>query len=352
MNEEPMKRKALRIMPAAAAADAPAGPKIVILATGGTIAETQADPMKAGCKTGALRVEDLIRAVPRIRGRADLTVEQFSNIASRNMDGRMWLRLAGRVNKLLRRGDVGGMVITHGTDTMEETAWFLNLVVKSGKPVVMTGAMRPATAVGADGPANLLNAVAVAAHPDAGGRGVLVTLNDEIHFAREIEKRDSTQPDAFKSPNRGLAGAARAGAVRFFGRPATPHTGASEFSVEGARSLPRVEIVYSHANMGRDFIDCAVEKGAAGIVLAGVGAGNVSDRALAALSDAIRKGVAVVRSSRTGGGIVMRNSEMDDEKTGTIAAMEFNPQKARVLLMLALMKTSDPKAIQEAFLKY
>ena len=156
-------------------------------ATGGTIAETQADPMKAGCKTGALRVEDLIRAVPRIRGRADLTGEQFSNIASRNMDDRMWLRLAGRVNKLLRRGDVGGMVITHGTDTIEETAWFLNLVVKSGKPVVMTGAMRPATAVGADGPANLFNAVAVAAHPDAGGRGVLPRITGRAWITGRAE---------------------------------------------------------------------------------------------------------------------------------------------------------------------
>ena len=334
------------------AAGAPAKPKIVVLATGGTIAGTQADPMKAGYRSGTVRVGDLIRAVPRISGLADVTGEQFSNIGSRNMGDRIWLKLAGRVNSLLKRGDVGGIVITHGTDTMEETAWFLNLVVKSGKPVVMTGAMRPSTAIGADGPANLFNAVAVAAHPDAGGRGVLVALNDEIHFAREVEKRDSTRPDAFESRNRGLAGAAGTGVVRFFGRPAAPHTAASEFSVGGAHALPRVDIVYSHANMRRDFIDCAVEKGAAGIVLAGVGAGNAADPALAALSDATRKGVAVVRSSRTGGGIVMRNIEVDDDRMGTIAAMEFNPQKARVLLMLALMKTSDPRTIQEIFLKY
>jgi L-asparaginase len=268
------------------------------------------------------------------------------------MNNEVWLKLAKRVNTALKRKDVAGIVITHGTDTMEETAWFLNLTVKSDKPVVMAGSMRPATAIGADGPANLYNAVAVAIHPEAGGRGVLVVLNDEIHFAREIEKQSSTQLDTFKSPNRGRAGVVNNGAVHFFNKPSAPHTTASEFSVENVDALPRVEIVYSYANLGRDFIDNAVEQGAKGLILAGVGDGNSTDPALAALGDAVKKGVVVARSSRTGSGLVVRNVEVDDDQMGTVAAMELNPQKARVLLMLALLKTADAREIQNMFLKY
>jgi len=329
-----------------------AKPKIVVLATGGTIAGAQASTKEAGYKSGTFKVEDLIKAVPQLMDLADLTGEQIVNIGSQNMNNEVWLKLAKRVNAVLKQKDVGGVVITHGTDTMEETAYFLNLVVKSDKPVVMVGSMRPATAISADGPANLYNAVAVAIHPDAMGRGVLVVLNDEIHYAREIEKQNSTQLDTFKSPNRGRAGVVNTGAVHFFNKPAMPHTTASEFSVEGVDTLPRVEIIYSYANLGRDFIDCAVEKGAKGLVLAGVGDGNSTDPALAALGDAVKKGVVVVRSSRTGSGLVVRNVEIDDDKMGTVAAMELNPQKARVLLMLVLIKTNNPKEIQDKFLKY
>ncbi|MFH1476557.1 MAG: type II asparaginase [Verrucomicrobiota bacterium] len=331
---------------------ASAKPKIVVLATGGTIAGAQASTKEVGYKSGTFNVTDLIKAVPQITELADLTGEQIVNIGSQNMNNEVWLKLAERVNITLKQKDVAGVVITHGTDTMEETAWFLNLVVKSAKPVVMVGSMRPATATSADGPANLYNAVAVAIHPDAMGRGVLVVLNDEIHYAREIEKQNSTQLDTFKSPNRGRAGVVNTGAVHFFNRPSAPHTTATEFSVEGVDTLPRVEIIYSYANSGRDFIDCAVAKGAKGLVLAGVGDGNSTDPTLAALSDAVKKGVVVVRSSRTGSGLVVRNVEIDDDKMGTVAAMELNPQKSRVLLMLALMKTDNPKEIQDKFLKY
>lgn len=336
----------------ALASIASAKPKIVVLATGGTIAGAQASTKEVGYKSGSFKVEDLIKAVPQITDLADLTGEQIVNIGSQNMNNEVWLKLAQRVNAVLKQDDVAGVVITHGTDTMEETSYFLNLVVKSDKPVVMVGSMRPATATSADGPANLYNAVAVAIHPDAKGRGVLVVLNDEIHYAREIEKQNSTQLDTFKSPNRGRAGVANTGSVHFFNKPAAPHTIATEFSIEGVDTLPRVEIIYSYANLGRDLIDCAVEKGTKGLVLAGVGDGNSTDPALAALGDAIKKGVVVARSSRTGSGLVVRNVEIDDDKMGTVAAMELNPQKARVLLMLALMKTSNPKEIQTKFLKY
>ncbi|MCX6993151.1 MAG: type II asparaginase [Kiritimatiellaeota bacterium] len=353
-----MKRQMVLVLAAIAAvmlalaSVASAKPKIVVLATGGTIAGAQASTKEVGYKSGTFKVEDLIKAVPQISELADLTGEQIVNIGSQNMNNEVWLKLAKRVNAVLKQEDIAGVVITHGTDTMEETAYFLSLVVKSDKPVVMVGSMRPATATSADGPANLYNAVAVAIHPDARGRGVLVVLNDEIHYAREIEKQNSTQLDTFKSPNRGRAGVANTGAVHFFNKPATLHTTASEFSVDGVDVLPRVEIIYSYANLGRDFIDCAVEKGAKGLVLAGVGDGNSTDPALAALGDAVKKGVVVVRSSRTGSGLVVRNVEIDDDKMGTVAAMELNPQKARVLLMLALMKTSNPKEIQDKFLKY
>jgi len=265
----------------------------------------------------------------------------------------VWLKLAHRINEVLK-GDVDGIVITHGTDTMEETAYFLSLVVKSDKPVVLVGSMRPATAIGADGPANLYNAVALAGNPEAKGRGPLIVLNDEIHYAREAQKMNSTQLDTFKSPNRGRAGVMNVGRAYFFYRNPAKHTTESEMSVEGAalKDLPRVEIVYSYANLGREMIDFLVEKGVKGIVLAGVGDGNSTDTAIAALSDAAKKGVAVVRATRTGSGLVVRNIEIDDDKLGFIASMELSPQKARILLMLGLMKTSDPKKLQEYFLGY
>ena len=326
--------------------------KIKIVATGGTIAGAQADVKEAGYKAGTFRVEDLINAVPQLKTLADLSGEQIVNIGSQDMNNEVWLKLAKRVNELLKQPDVDGIVITHGTDTLEETGYFLNLVVKSSKPVVLVGSMRPATSISAEGPMNLYNAVAVAAHPDAKGRGVMAVLNDEIHFAREIQKQNSTQLDTFKSPNRGRAGLVNNGTVYFFSKPIPKHTAEAEFSIEGSDSLPRVEIVYAYANVGREFIDAAVKAGVKGIVLAGVGDGNATAPAIEALQEAAKKGVAVVRSSRTGSGVVARNMELNDDKLGFIASMELNPQKARVLLMLGLMKTSDTKKLQEYFMQY
>jgi L-asparaginase len=228
-------------------------------------------------------------------------------------------------------------------------------VVKSDKPVVLVGSMRPATAIGADGPANLYNAVALAGNPDARDRGPLIVINDEIHYAREAQKTNSTNLDTFKSPNRGRAGVMNTGKANFFYPNNTRHTTKSEFSVDGlqAKDLPRVEIVYSYANFGRDIIDYLVSTGGVkGLVLAGVGDGNSTDTAMAALADAAKKGVAVVRATRTGSGLVVRNVEVDDDKLGLIASMELNPQKARVLLMLGLLKTNDPKRLQEYFNEY
>jgi L-asparaginase len=235
---------------------------------------------------------------------------------------------------------------------MEETAFFLNLVVRAVKPIVLVGAMRPATAISADGPMNLFNAVAVAAHAGARGRGVLVVANDEIHFAREIAKTNTTQVGTFASGHRGLAGLVTAGRIHFYAAPVRRHTRASEFSLEKISALPRVDIIYAHAGMGRDLIDAAVNAGARGLVIAGVGDGNLSALALAACAGAAKRGVAIVRSSRTGGGVVERNIEIDDDRHGFIVADELNPQKARVLLMLGLTRTRDGAKLQELFFRY
>ena len=329
-----------------------AKPRVVILATGGTIAGAQAAGQDAGYKSGSFQVEDLIKAVPNLGELADISGEQIVNIGSQDMNNEVWLKLAKRVNEVLAKGDVDAVVITHGTDTMEETGYFLNLVTHSTKPVVLVGSMRPATATSADGSANIYNAVSVAVHPKARGRGVMVLLNDEIHYAREVTKTNTTQLDTFKSPNRGKAGMTNAGRVYWYDPLVTKHTSTSVFSVDGLSELPRVEIFYAYANVGREFIDQCVALGCKGMVLAGVGDGNATQAAVAGLQDAIKKGVAVVRSSRTNGGITDRNVELNDDEMGSIASMELNPQKARVLLLLGLTKTSDAKKLQEYFYQY
>jgi L-asparaginase len=330
----------------------PAKPRVAVLATGGTIAGSQATRPRRGYKAGVFSIESLIAAAPGIESLATLDPDHVASIGSQDMGEAVWRSLAGRTQAALDDERVAGVVITHGTDTMEETAYFLNLVVRSTKPVVLVGAMRPATAISADGPMNLYNAVATAADPNAGGRGVLVVANDEIHFAREVAKTNTTQVGTFRSTHRGLAGLVSSGRLHFYGMPVRRHTAASEFEVPARRALPRVDIVYAHAGMGRELVAAAVRAGARGIVVAGVGNGNLGAAALAAVAAASRDGVAVVRSTRTGGGIVERNVEMDDDRLGFIAADELNPQKARILLMLGLTRTSDPRRLQEMFYAY
>ena len=344
----------IAVIAVAISAYAQAKPNVKILATGGTIAGAQASSSEVGYKSGTFSVDDLIKAVPNLKDLADLTGEQLANIGSQTMNHEVWLKLAKRVNEVLKDSGTDGVVITHGTDTLEETAYFLSLVVKSDKPVVLVGSMRPATAISADGPANLYNAVALAASAEARGHGPLIVIDDEIHYAREAQKTNTTELDTFKSPNRGKAGVINVGKIEFFSQNTTRHTSKSEFSVNGKEvsDLPRVEIVYSYENLGPEMINFLVQQGVKGIVLAGVGDGNSTDAAIAALSAAAKKGVAVVRSSRTGSGLVLRNVEVDDDKLGFIAAGELSPQKARILLMLALMNTSDPAKLQQFFRQY
>jgi len=329
-----------------------AKPAIKILATGGTIAGAQADAKSYGYKSGSFKVEDLINAVPQLKELADLTGEQVANIGSQDMNDAVWLKLAQRVNQVLASPDVDGVVITHGTDTMEETAFFLDLTVKSDKPVVLVGSMRPATAVSADGPANLYSAVAVASSPGAKARGVLVVLNDEAHAARNVTKTDTTSVDTFKSLNRGPVALVHTGQIAWFEQMDRRHTSKSEFDVSGRTQLPRVDIIYAHANMSPDLIDAAVKAGAKGLVVAGVGDGNMTDQALAALGRARKAGVVVVRSTRLPEGLVLRNNEVNDDQQGFVASGEFTAPKARVLLQVALTKTNDVKQVQRMFDTY
>jgi len=323
-----------------------------VIATGGTIAGAQAKPGEYGYKAGAYDVAALIAAVPNIGSLANITGEQLVNIGSQDMNNEIWLQLADRVAQVLNDPSVDGVLVTHGTDTLEETSYFLSLVTKSAKPVVMVGSMRPATAVSADGPGNLYNAVAVATDPRARSRGTLVCLNEEIHYARNVVKTDTTSVQTFKSLNRGPAGVVHTGKVKWF-EPMDRKVGLeSEFSVTGLDELPRVDIIYAHANMSADLIGAAIENGAQGLVIAGVGDGNMTHQALEALHKAATAGIVVVRSTRLPAGIVLRNNEINDDEMGFVASGELNPAKSRVLLMLALTRTKDPARIQQIFEEY
>lgn len=327
-------------------------PHVMILATGGTIAGSAESQTSVGYTSGAVTVDVLIKAVPGLTKIARISGEQVASIGSQDMNNEVWLKLAKRVNDILKADTVDGIVITHGTDTMEETAYFLQLVVKGRKPVVLTGSMRPSTALSADGPLNIYNAVAVAGDTGSRGRGVLVAVNDNIHGGREITKTNTTSVQTFESPQYGLIGTTLYGKQSYFRYPFRKYTNTSEFTIDGVSAFPRVDVIYAHANMSPDLIDAAVKNGAKGLIIAGVGDGNMTTPALEALARAAKSGVVIVRSSRVPYGHTWRNSEVDDDKYGFVAGGELLPSKARVLLMLALLKTSDPLAIQKMFDTY
>ena len=331
-------------------AEAPQGalPTVMVLATGGTIAGAAATDVQAGYTSGQVGVDQLIAAVPQARKLANLKGEQISNIGSQDMNDAVWVKLAARINELAAQPDVAGIVITHGTDTIEETAYFLNLVVKTTKPVVLTAAMRPATALSADGPLNFFNAVAVAADKAAVNRGVLVVINDWIHGAASLTKTSTTAVQTFLSPQAGLIGTVAYGKAEFNRGPIGKHTTGSEFAVTGTSTLPRVDIIMAYENMDGSLIDAAASAGARGIVIAGVGNGDVTEAAVKALAAQAAKGIICVRASRVAVGRVERNVELDDDKLGFVASLDKNPQKARVLLRLALVKAGRTAAeVQE-----
>ena len=325
---------------------------VVILATGGTIAGAAATGTQAGYTSGAVNIDAMIAGVPGITDLATIKGEQISNVGSQDMTFDIMLKLARRINELAKSPAVDGIVITHGTDTMEDTAFFLNLTVKTDKPVVMVGSMRPSTAVSADGPLNLYNAVGVAADPKAAGRGVLVVMNDSIQGAHSLTKTSTTSVQTFMSPLRGLVGTANYGKNDYFTSPEWKHTTQSEFDITGVTTLPRVDIIYASADMSPDLIECAATNGAQGIVIAGVGNGNINKASVTAAANAVKKGVVVVRSSRVATGSVGRNVELNDDELGFIASDELNPQKARILLTLALLTKRTPAQVQQLFYAY
>ncbi|WP_369795575.1 type II asparaginase [Campylobacter sputorum] len=329
-----------------------AKPTIYILATGGTIAGGGDSALSGNYKSGTVTVDKLIAAVPQINEIANIKGEQISNIGSQDMNNEIWLKLSKRVNELLKTNDVDGIVITHGTDTMEATSYFLSLTLKSKKPVVFVGAMRSGTSLSADGPLNIYNAVNVAMDKSSMNKGALVAMNDEIHAAREVTKTNTTNVATFKSPNSGKIGSVNYGIVDYLLTPARKHSVDSEFDVSKLDKLPKVEIVYAYANDSADFVNLAVKNGAKGIILAGMGNGNPSTGVQDALANAAKQGVVVVRSSRVGSGSTSVGAEVDDKKLGFVTADSLNPQKSRVLLMLALTKTNDVNKIQEMFKMY
>jgi len=331
--------------------------RLVLLATGGTIAGAQSETQAGRYTAGSLNADDLIAAVPGLAALADLSCEQVASVGSQNMTHAVWALLAARTTALLADPDIDGVVITHGTDTLEETAYFLSLTLPWSKPVVLVGAMRPATAMSADGPANLYQAVALAATEIAARFGPVVLMNDEIHAAQGVQKMASSGVAAFASPN-----GARLGVVAGVQPIWAPHVApaldaaftptAARFDVRQhpAHTWPRVEIVYSHADAQGDAIDEAAVR-SQGIVLAGVGGGYATDALMAGMERAVARGVVIVRATRTGSGFVARNIEVDDDAMGFMAAGWLNPAKARILLMLCLLAGHPPQFIQDAFLR-
>jgi L-asparaginase len=322
-------------------------PKIHVLATGGTIAGRLVSTGPR-YRAGVLGVDALLDGVPALRGLADFNGEQIANIGSQDMDESLWLKLARRVNELLDDPDVDGVVITHGTDTLEETACFLDLTVRSPKPVVLVGAIRPTGALGSDGGVNLLDAVTVAANPGSTGRGVLVVMHGSLFEARDVTKVSTSAMPAFAAPNSGPLGQLIDGRIYFGHRTGlSPKRPVYEVSI--LNELPPVGIVYGHVGVSAAPVKALLEAGCRGIICAGVGSGNMHHDVLAALGNASSRGVVVVRASRVPSGLTLRNVEVDDNRYGFVAAGSLNPQKARVLLQLALTRTRKPEEVQKVF---
>ena len=327
-------------------------PNIHILATGGTIAGSGASATATNYTAGQVAIGTLLDAVPDLKNIANVTGEQVVRIGSQDMNDEVWLILAKRINELLAKPEVDGVVITHGTDTMEETAYFLNLTVKSDKPVVLVGAMRPSTAISADGPLNLYNAVVTAMDKASVGKGVLVVMNGIILGAENVTKMHTTSVETFQAPNAGALGYLFNSKVYYNQSPLKKHTTQSAFDVTDLDKLPKVGIVYSHSNIYSDMVEPMLENGYQGIVHAGVGNGNIHKNIFPVLEKARQKGIQVVRSSRVPTGPSTLDNEVDDAHYQFVASQQLNPQKARVLLMLALTQTNDWQQIQEYFNEY
>lgn len=326
---------------------------VVVLATGGTIAGAGASAANSATYQAAkVGIEQLIAGIPELNQLANVRGEQVMQIASESITNENLLQLGRRVAELADSKDVDGIVITHGTDTLEETAYFLNLVEKTDKPIVVVGSMRPGTAMSADGMLNLYNAVAVAGSKNARGKGVLVTMNDEIQSGRDVSKMINIKTEAFKSPW-GPLGMVVEGKSYWFRLPAKRHTMDSEFDIKNIKSLPDVEIAYGYGNVSDTAYKALAQGGAKAIIHAGTGNGSVSSRVVPTLQELRKNGIQIIRSSHVNaGGFVLRNAEQPDDKYDWVVAHDLNPQKARILAMVALTKTQDSKELQRMFWEY
>jgi L-asparaginase len=330
-------------------------PHVHLLATGGTISN------RSG---GRLTAEDLAGSMPGVDKLVRLTYEQFANVASSQLTLDQWLNLARRINDLYAsdRG-LAGVVVTSGTDTLEETAFFLHLTVKDVRPVVVVGSMRNPSTLGYEGAANLLEAIRVAADPAARDKGALVVLNDEINSARDVTKTDALRLQTFRSREYGKLGVVDGDRVHFGRQIPQRHTSHSEFDVSGVKELPRVDVIMTYQGASGDLIKAAVDAGAKGIVMATAGAGSTSGTQGEGLDYAAQKGVFIVTSTRTGAGRIVPPRPVTNPSTNagsaqqrrrafTIAAEDHAPVKARVLLMLALLKAQSRTEIQRMFSEY
>lgn len=320
---------------------------IRILATGGTIAGRGGSATGRAYRPGQIGIDQLLAEAAALGLETVCEAREIAQVGSQDIGWEEWSALHRETEAALADPAVCGIVITHGTDTAEETAFLLYLTLPAGKPVVLTGAMRPADALGSDGMRNLANALRTASDPDAGGRGVLVVMSDHVFAARDVRKAATQGAEAFRGFPRGSIGAVTPASLDWFGPPSR--------AGEPARfawpaSLPRVDILFAHAAMDRALIDAAIAAGARGLVLAGLGQGNAPRTVLEALGEAAARGIAVVRSSRVDQGLVDRNVEVEDDALGFVAARALNPQKSRILLQLALAGgISEPAAIQAEF---
>jgi len=349
----------LLLAPAARAQDGLL-PRVRLVATGGTISN------RTG---GRLTAEELVKSMPGIERYARPEFEQFSNLASSELTLDQWLALARRLNEIFTAdADMAGLVVTSGTDTLEELAYFLNLTVHSDRPVAVVGSMRNPSTLGYEGAANLLEGFRVASAPDARGKGVLVVLNDEINAAREVTKTDALRLNTFQTRGYGVLGVVDADRVAFYRTSVKRHTARSEFDVSGVAKLPRVDVIMVYQGADGDLIKAAVDAGAKGIVIASAGAGATSGTQQDAIAYALKKGVPVVTTTRTGSGRIApprRGADAPpppataaggpltpDDRARRIAGEDLAPVKARVLLMLALTRTTDPAEIQRMFSDY
>lgn len=330
-------------------------PKIVVIGTGGTISGVGKDRLdfyEYGHSGRFMHVDELAAGVPELARVAQLETVRYKNVGSGEIGPPDWLALLGIIH-----GTVGsdpttaGIVITHGTATLEETAYFLNLTVKVPTPVVVVGAMRPSSALGADGGLNLLNGARVAGSPGAVGMGVMVVLNDEINAARDVAKTSNYRVQTFVSRDFGILGYADPDQVKFYRRPLRRCAPDTEFDMTGRAELPRVDIIPAYAGADAALVEAAIAAGAKGIISAGFPSGSPSPAQKEALKMAVKAGVVVVQSSRSGSGRVIDDSAALRE-AGFIAADSLTPQKARILLMLALTVTSETTEIRRIFDTY